>query len=109
MGNRARHDHDVERTMPYRLIGDIGVAAVRVARLGHTQISHGPPNLAHITLTTNLEQSCNRASSTRHNVRSGSKPEVELADVDFRFTPQSRHPAGGLACPKRADFVAEVG
>jgi hypothetical protein len=45
MGNRARHDDDVERTMPYRLIGDIDLAAVRVARLGHTQIGHGSPNL----------------------------------------------------------------
>jgi len=32
----------------------------------------------------------------------GSNSEVELADADFRFTPQSRHPAGGLACPKSA-------
>jgi hypothetical protein len=31
--------------------------------------------------------------------RFGSKTEVDLADVDFRFTPQSRHPAVGLACP----------
>src|SRR5258706_5067927 len=29
----------------------------------------------------------------------GSNSEVELADADFRFTPQSRHPAGGLGCP----------
>ena len=27
------------------------------------------------------------------------KAEVELANADFRFTPQSRHPAGGLGCP----------
>jgi hypothetical protein len=33
------------------------------------------------------------------NVRSGSNPEVELADADFRFAPDSRHPAVGLACP----------
>ena len=45
MGIRARRDDDVERTMPHRLIGDIDVAAVRVARLGHTQIGHGSPNL----------------------------------------------------------------
>jgi hypothetical protein len=32
---------------------------------------------------------------------SGPNPEVELADADFRFTPQSRHPAGGLGCPSR--------
>jgi hypothetical protein len=31
-----------------------------------------------------------------------SNSEVELADADFRFTPQSRHPAGGLECPKSA-------
>ena len=36
------------------------------------------------------------------NVRFGSNSEVELADVDFRFTPQSRHPAGGLGCRLRA-------
>jgi hypothetical protein len=34
--------------------------------------------------------------------RYGSNSEVELADADFRFTPQSRHPAAGLACPKSA-------
>jgi hypothetical protein len=39
---------------------------------------------------------------------SGPKAEVELADPGFRFTPQSRHPAGGLACPKSADIVAKV-
>ena len=33
----------------------------------------------------------------------GQTLEVELADVDFRFTPQSRHPAGGLRCPFRAN------
>jgi hypothetical protein len=38
----------------------------------------------------------------------GSKTEVELANADFRFTSQSRHPAGGLACPKCADIVAKV-
>jgi hypothetical protein len=32
-----------------------------------------------------------------------------LVDADFSFTPQSRHPADGLACPKSADFVAKVG
>jgi hypothetical protein len=31
-----------------------------------------------------------------------SKTEVDLADADFRFTPQSRHPAAWLACPKSA-------
>ncbi|WP_291688957.1 hypothetical protein, partial [Bradyrhizobium sp.] len=31
----------------------------------------------------------------QREVRSGSKPEVELADTDFRFAPQSRHPAVG--------------
>jgi hypothetical protein len=33
------------------------------------------------------------------DVRNGSNSEVELADADFRFTPESRHPAGGLGCP----------
>jgi hypothetical protein len=37
------------------------------------------------------------------NVSVGSKTEVELADIDFRSTPQSRHLAGGLACPKSAN------
>ena|SRR5258705_135497 len=32
----------------------------------------------------------------------GSNSEVELADADFRFTPESRHPAVGLGCPFRA-------
>jgi len=27
-----------------------------------------------------------------------SNSEVELADAGFRFTPESRHPAGGLGC-----------
>jgi hypothetical protein len=31
-----------------------------------------------------------------------SNSEVELADADFRFTPESRHPAVGLGCPFRA-------
>jgi hypothetical protein len=34
--------------------------------------------------------------------QSGSKTEVGLAAVDFRSSPQSRHPAGALACPKSA-------
>jgi hypothetical protein len=34
--------------------------------------------------------------------RPRSNSEVELPDADFRFTPQSRHPTGGLACPKGA-------
>ena len=38
----------------------------------------------------------------------GSNSEVELADADFRFTPRTRHPAGGLGCPFSADFVAKV-
>jgi hypothetical protein len=33
------------------------------------------------------------------NVACGSNSEVELAGADFRFTPESRHPAGGLGCP----------
>jgi hypothetical protein len=33
----------------------------------------------------------------------GSNSEVELAEADFRFTPQSRHPAGGLECLKSAN------
>jgi hypothetical protein len=37
------------------------------------------------------------------NVRSGSDSEVELADADFRFTPESGHPVGGLGCPKSAN------
>jgi hypothetical protein len=36
------------------------------------------------------------------HVSVGSNSEVELADADFRFTPESRHPAGGLGCPFRA-------
>jgi hypothetical protein len=32
----------------------------------------------------------------------GSKTEVELADSNFRFTPQSRYRVAGLACPKSA-------
>jgi hypothetical protein len=38
----------------------------------------------------------------RDDFRSGSNSEVELADADFRFTPESRHPAAGLECPFRA-------
>jgi hypothetical protein len=34
------------------------------------------------------------------DVRYGSNSEVDLADADFRFTPQSRRPPGGRACPK---------
>jgi hypothetical protein len=29
----------------------------------------------------------------------GPNSEVELADADFRFTLESRHPAVGLECP----------
>src|SRR5260221_1742869 len=36
------------------------------------------------------------------NVAVGSNSEVELADADFRFTPESRHPAVRLGCPFRA-------
>ncbi len=36
------------------------------------------------------------------DVSVGSNSEVELADADFRFTPESRHPAVGLGCPFRA-------
>jgi hypothetical protein len=39
---------------------------------------------------------------------SGSNSEVELADADFRFTPQSRPPAAKLECPFGADIVAKV-
>jgi hypothetical protein len=35
---------------------------------------------------------------TRH-FAFGSNSEVELADADFRFTPESGHPVGGLGCP----------
>jgi hypothetical protein len=38
------------------------------------------------------------------DVREGSNSEVELADADFRFTPESRHPAGRLGCPFSARF-----
>jgi hypothetical protein len=31
-----------------------------------------------------------------------SNSEVELCNADFRFTPQSRHPAAGLASPESA-------
>jgi hypothetical protein len=37
------------------------------------------------------------------DVSFGSNSEVELADADFRFTPESRHPAVGLECPFRAN------
>jgi hypothetical protein len=36
------------------------------------------------------------------HVRVGSNSEVELADADFRFAPDSGHPAGGLGCPLSA-------
>jgi hypothetical protein len=36
---------------------------------------------------------------------SGPNSEVELADANFRFTPESRHPAVGLGCP----FGANIG
>src|SRR5258706_14637920 len=39
---------------------------------------------------------------TRAYFRDGSNSEVELADADFRFTPEGRHPAVGLECPFRA-------
>src|SRR5260370_41652626 len=39
----------------------------------------------------------------RPDVSNGSNSEVELADADFRFTPQSRHPAGGQGCPFSAN------
>src|SRR5258706_15995324 len=46
---------------------------------------------------------CAQPSKSVHcNVRFGSNSEVELADADFRFTPESRHPAVGLGCPFRA-------
>jgi hypothetical protein len=35
-----------------------------------------------------------------------SNSEVELADADFRFTPESGRPAGGLGCPLGASFDA---
>src|SRR5258708_26580295 len=38
----------------------------------------------------------------RGDVCSGSNSEVELADADFRFAPESGHPVGGLGCPKSA-------
>ena len=45
--------------MPHRLIGDIDVAAVRIARLGHTQIGHGgPQSRRSITLTSLADQTC---------------------------------------------------
>ena len=44
----------------------------------------------------------------RPNVAFGSNPEVELADADFRFTPQSRHPAVGLGCPFSACQQADI-
>jgi hypothetical protein len=37
------------------------------------------------------------------DVRFKSDSEVELADADFRFTPESGHPVGGLGCPKSAN------
>ena len=43
-----------------------------------------------------------RHRSKPSEVRVGSNSEVELADADFRFTPESRHPAVGLGCPFRA-------
>jgi len=42
------------------------------------------------------------------DVTVGSKAEVDLADVDFRSIPQSRHPAGGLGRPFSADTVEKV-
>src|SRR5258707_3417920 len=41
------------------------------------------------------------------DVGDGSNSEVELADADFRFTPESRHPAVGLGCPFRANSGSE--
>jgi hypothetical protein len=41
VGNRARNDHDVERTVPDRLIGDVDIAAARVARLRNSGLVHG--------------------------------------------------------------------
>src|SRR5260370_17583732 len=40
------------------------------------------------------------------DVSVGSNSEVELADADFRFTPESGHPVGGLGCPKSANSGA---
>ena len=42
------------------------------------------------------------------NVRLGSKADLTAPKSDFRFTPESRHPAVGLGCPLSADIVAKV-
>jgi hypothetical protein len=44
----------------------------------------------------------------RINVAVGSNSEVELADADFRYTPEGRHRLPDRPCPKSADFVAKV-
>jgi hypothetical protein len=38
----------------------------------------------------------------------GSNSEVELANADFRFTPESRHQADIAEGSRSADFVAKV-
>jgi hypothetical protein len=43
-----------------------------------------------------------------NNARFGSNSAAAALFGYFRFTPQSRRDADGLACPKSADFVAEV-
>src|SRR5258705_4790352 len=91
MGKRARHDDDVERPMPHRLIGDIDVAAVRVAGLGHTQISHGlVPNLSPYYPDDRHGTIMQLASSTRHKVRSGSSTDLCVACELAPFLPQQR-------------------
>jgi hypothetical protein len=42
------------------------------------------------------------------HVRSGSNSEVELADADFRFAPDSGLKSDITRCPKSADIVAKV-
>ena len=68
----------------------------------------GPPDL-----TLSVLDRENRKSTTRRNILQrphkghmsveGQTLEVEPADVHFRFTLQSRHPAGGLRCPFSAN------
>ena len=50
----------------------------------------------------NRDRLSTRKSDVGVFTQPGSKPEVELAIADFRFTPRSRHPAAEPACPKSA-------
>jgi hypothetical protein len=68
------------------------------------------PNSISLSFRQNREKNfvcklCATYLVTSPNVSYGSNSEVELADADFRFTPESRHPAVRLECPFRQPIL----